>query len=246
MQTNLIKNTLLLILFVIALLIFYFIKPIAQPANYHQFADARVYLGIPNFSNVMSNLFFLLIGCLGLTHLNHIPDLFKRMMYLAFFAGVILVTFGSSYYHLSPNNFSLLWDRIPIAIVMMCFVIIIIYERINKPFAKIICLPLIIIGILTTLYWYATANLTPYLFTQIFPAIFIPATLLLYPQKDTYIWWALVMYLLGRITEYFDHGIYQLSFQVISGHTLKHLLMALGLFAIYLYATENHKSNHTS
>jgi hypothetical protein len=37
----------------------FFAPPIAQPPEYHQFADSRTFLGIPNFLDVASNLLFL-------------------------------------------------------------------------------------------------------------------------------------------------------------------------------------------
>ena len=39
--------------------------PITQWAGYHDFADARAWLGIPNAENVLSNLPFALIGAWG-------------------------------------------------------------------------------------------------------------------------------------------------------------------------------------
>jgi hypothetical protein len=32
-----------------------------------------------------------------------------------FFAGVTAVAFGSSYYHLNPNDATLVWDRLPVS-----------------------------------------------------------------------------------------------------------------------------------
>ena len=51
------------ILVVIAAMI---LPPVAQPAEYHQFADQRNFFGIPNFNDVISNLAFLLSGGAGL------------------------------------------------------------------------------------------------------------------------------------------------------------------------------------
>lgn len=39
---------------------------VAQPLSYHQFADQRGWLGIPNFGNVASNLGFAIVGLWGL------------------------------------------------------------------------------------------------------------------------------------------------------------------------------------
>jgi hypothetical protein len=41
------------------------LPPLPQPPEYHQFADQRTLLGIPNFFNVFSNVAFLLVGAAG-------------------------------------------------------------------------------------------------------------------------------------------------------------------------------------
>ena len=51
---------------VISLLALLFVPPIPQPQDYHQFADQKILLGIPNFWNVVSNLPFIAVGTMGL------------------------------------------------------------------------------------------------------------------------------------------------------------------------------------
>jgi hypothetical protein len=48
----------------------FLVKPMAQPLSYHDFADQRSWLGIPNFWNVFSNFPFLLVGLYGLSSLK--------------------------------------------------------------------------------------------------------------------------------------------------------------------------------
>ncbi len=48
---------------------FFFYAECPQAAGYHEFADTRIFLGIPNFLNVISNIPFLLVGILGLRFL---------------------------------------------------------------------------------------------------------------------------------------------------------------------------------
>ena len=38
------------------------LPPVSQPQSYHQFADTRRFLGVPNFCDVVSNLPFVVIG----------------------------------------------------------------------------------------------------------------------------------------------------------------------------------------
>jgi len=76
-----------------------FVPRVAQDPAYHNFADTRAALGIPNFLNVVSNLPFLVVGALGLAFLARDTrrggaDAFaspaERRPYWPFFTGVAL------------------------------------------------------------------------------------------------------------------------------------------------------------
>src|SRR5436190_12124751 len=102
-----------------------FVPRITQDPAYHNFADQRSWLGIPNTLNVVSNLPFLLVGILGF---------FARprdLPYVVLFCGVTLTAFGSSWYHWSPNNATLVWDRLPMAVGFMGLLAAITAERIS-------------------------------------------------------------------------------------------------------------------
>src|SRR5262245_54252564 len=73
------------------------LPPIPQDQDYHQFADQRIIIGIPNFWNVVSNLPFLAVGAAGLRRFRDNPAA------IVFFLGVFLTGIGSSYYHWDPN-----------------------------------------------------------------------------------------------------------------------------------------------
>ena len=51
-----------------------FVPPIPQDPNYHSFADLRALLGIQNFSDVVSNVPFFLVGALGIVFILRRPD----------------------------------------------------------------------------------------------------------------------------------------------------------------------------
>jgi len=109
---------------IVIAIISFLIPPIPQPLSYHNFADHRAWLGIPNFNDVASNLPFAIVGIWGLivmfaTGATKFVDERERWFYLVMFAALILTAFGSGYYHLAPDNARLVWDRIPIMIVFM-------------------------------------------------------------------------------------------------------------------------------
>src|SRR5499427_8859447 len=86
-----------------------FLPRIPQPASYHNFADHRSWLGIPNFGDVVSNLPFALVGIWGLVALFtpgriNLTDSRECWPYVVMFASLVLTACGSGYYHLTPNN----------------------------------------------------------------------------------------------------------------------------------------------
>src|SRR5450631_1035735 len=109
--------------------------PITQDPGYHDFADRRGMINIPNFYNVLSNLPFVVIGIMGMRLAGSeratggLPEL--RVLYLTFFIGVFLAGFGSAYYHYHPDNQTLLWDRLPMTIAFMALFSAIIGETIS-------------------------------------------------------------------------------------------------------------------
>ncbi len=104
---------LLLIITAVIPLIFLSLPRIPQPEAHHLFADRRSVLGMPNFGDVASNLPFAVIGVWGLIFLlrpesiestSRFLEPGERWPYSFVFMGLLLTAFGSSYYHLSPNN----------------------------------------------------------------------------------------------------------------------------------------------
>jgi len=217
----------------------FFLQPIAQDPQYHAFFDQRTILGIPNFWNVISNLPFLVVGLLGIYNIvgtnkvKLINDF--RYAYIMFFVGISLVAFGSGYYHIWPDNHSLLWDRFPMTIAFMALFAIIIAEFISLKLAKLMFWPLLIIGASSVYYWYYTetlgkGDLRIYVLVQFLPLLIIPISLLCFRPRYTLssgYWYILTAYIIAKLLELFDQQTYSL-FSIISGHSLKHIAAALG------------------
>jgi hypothetical protein len=212
--------------------------PIHQPLAYHHFADARTLLGVPNFWNVLSNLPFVLVGLAGLAwtvrHL-HAIERHLRPAWLLLFAGVALVGLGSGWYHLDPDNSSLVWDRLPMTLAFMAFFAIILGEHVELRLAKLLLWPLLFVGVASVLYWRATDDLRPYALVQFLPVLLIPLLVLLYPRRGSGpVWAALGCYVLAKGLEQFDPQVYAALGHAISGHSLKHVAAAAGMGALWL------------
>ena len=241
----------IIIICMVAIVSMFLLGPIAQDPVYHLFADQRKLLSLPNFADVTSNVFFLVIGLLGLKQLFkgqlNIVDEFKHA-YLFLFLGIALTAFGSAYYHISPNNQTLFWDRLPIAIAMMSLISIILAEFVCLKFAKLVFWPALMLGALSVIYWIWTENtghgdLRFYGLVQFLPMASIPIILICFKSRFSHVhayWWLLLCYAAAKVFEHFDKETF-LALGIISGHTLKHLIAALGLWLL-LKSFQNRKS----
>lgn len=206
------------------------LPPVPQPQWYHNFADQRTFFGIPNFNNVVSNFPFAVVGVWGLVFLRRANR--EHRSYWIVFIGLILTAFGSSYYHLQPNNDRLVWDRLPMVIVFMSLLAAIIAERISER-AGLWLLPLLLfIGVASVWQWHVSelrgaGDLRFYAAVQLYAVLFLIIAMLL-PSPYTRRWDLVVVagfYLLAKILETLDRPIFELG-HIVSGHTLKHLAAA--------------------
>ena len=228
-----------------SLLAFFFVPAIPQPLEYHNFIDQQSWLNIPNFGDVASNFGFLIFGVWGLlvvqkTSLENPSKLAWRI----FFLGISLTAIGSGYYHWAPSNDTLLWDRLPMTISFMSLVSLVVTQVINESFGKKLLIPLLIIGFSSVFYWHFTeqqgaGDLRPYAIVQFVPLIAIPFILFTYPVTKTLkkgIWLLIVFYILAKFSEALDEVIY--DHFIMSGHSLKHLLAAFGIYFMLAPAKE--------
>ena len=225
------------------------LDPIAQDLAYHHFADQRALFGIPNYGDVTGNGLFVIFGLMGIRYiLRHKPaDVFtmegERALWLVFFAGAACVGLGSAYYHLSPDNATLVWDRLPMTIVFMAFFTLIIMERIHHRIGLWLCPLLLLTGAGSVLYWDYTeglghGDLRPYVLVQFLPLILIPLKLWLFPPRYSglgYLGHTVGWYVLAKVLEHFDAAIFRIFHQTVSGHTLKHLAAAMAVYSMLNY-----------
>lgn len=232
---------LLAILTVVVALVACMLPRIPQPLSYHQFADRRSFLGIPNFGDVVSNLPFAIIGIWGLALLKrsnlkqgsrHFIEPREQWPYLAVFVGLFLTAFGSSWYHLDPNNETLVWDRLPMTVTFMGMVAAMIMERISVRLGLWLLTPLLLIGMGSVLQWHLSevrgaGDLRFYASVQAYSALVILLALLFPPRytQGRYLGYVVGFYALAKALEFFDKTIFA-ALRVVSGHTLKHLAAA--------------------
>jgi hypothetical protein len=216
-----------------------------QPLSYHVFADCRTFWAIPNFFNVISNLPFLVGGALGLAIIWNGRGAFisgrEQLPYIVFFVGAFLTCFGSAYYHAAPDNPRLVWDRLPMTLGFAGLVSAAIAERVDLKLGLRALWPLLLLGVITVIYWYATeragqGNIIPYAAYQAWSIVAIVWVIVAFPARryshGGLLAWAAVWYGLAKIFETFDLQVYRFLHGTLSGHSIKHVLAAGAVFAV--------------
>jgi hypothetical protein len=221
--------------------------PMPQPLAYHNFADQRPLLGMPHMLNVASNLPFLVVGVWGMVFMasesSRHPGVFlrtpERCAYWIYFLGLALTGIGSSYYHANPNNDTLVWDRMALALTFMALFTAILAERLCWKLSAWLVGPLVVLGIASVLYWHwtetqGTGDLRFYFVVQFFPLVALPILFLLFKPRYTGtgdLIASLACYGVAKLLELFDATVYAQG-GLVSGHTLKHLIAGLSAYFI--------------
>ena len=238
-----------------ALVIFVFglagFAPMPQDSAYHQFADQRVFYGVPHFWNVLSNVPFAVVGLLGcwwVLRYGRTRPAFEapheRVAYLVFFAGELLTCFGSGYYHSGPSNATLVWDRLVFSLMLTSMFAIVVTEFVDRRVGRFMLAPIVSLGLVSVLYWWYTeaagrGDVRVYALVQFYPVVAMPVIFLLCRSRYTHarlfsLMW--VFYAIAKAAETYDREIFAWS-GVVSGHTLKHFVAACASY-VPLYALQ--------
>jgi hypothetical protein len=229
------RHLLLLFIVVGSLALMLSQHPFGQDPKYHDFADRRVFFGIPNFSDVTSNLVFLFVGIAGVRFCLRSGFGSLRPAWLALFTGVALVSVGSAHYHWNPNSETLVWDRFPMTIGFMGLLAALWGEYVCKNIGKVLLVPAILVGFCSVLYAHWFDDLRFYYWIQLIPLLILPVVMGLFRSGYSHQWLllvALACYIFAKVSEAHDREMFIFTHGLCSGHALKHLLAGLGCFTI--------------
>ena len=237
-----------------AVCLFLTVKPIEQDLNYHNFADGRPLPlcgcgQVQNWQNVLSNVPFFIGSIVGLLTLQRDDLVFvseweRTVGWPTLFIGIGLVSFGSGYYHWSPSNATLAWDRAPMTIAFMALLSILADERMGEYFQKefgvaigaVTIFPAVAVGLGSVIYWHFVDDLRPYVIVGLVLPMFVaPLIMLTFPGKYTgneHQLGSAGWYLLAKVCEELDKQIFVATRKAVSGHTLKHLFASFITFQL--------------
>lgn len=229
-----------------AVMLFY--GPLHQFESFNQLADHSVLGGIHHAGDVISSGGYAIVGLFGI--LTLLPNRLHPSIrsgwagYSLFLFSLILTALGSAYYHLSPSDGRLVWDRLPIALCCAGLLAAVRAESRRLPTSVPATVVLAGCAIASVIWWRVSefagdgGDLRPYLLLETLPLALIPLWQAIYdvPYADR-VWFgsALGLYIVGKSAQALDFHI-QARVGWISGHTIWHLLAAAaaGVIAVRL------------
>ena len=214
---------------------------VAQDQSYHQFADRRIFFGLPNTLDSLSNLAFIGFAGWGLVwqrcgRLRFTPVVLNRMATL-FFVGFLATGMGSFWYHRAPDDAGLALDRLGMVIAFAGVLGMAAAHRVSARAGLALGLLALALGPLSVGWWQTSGNVAPYALMQ-FGGIALVVWLMFQPTATRTAsngpnWAALIAaYVLAKLFESFDQQLFQMTHQIVSGHTLKHLAAACAALAV--------------
>lgn len=232
----------MLIAAVLGLLAFALLGPsITQPVHQHAFADQRMWGGIPFAMDVLSNLSFAVWGLAGGLSLFGLLRRAKLNTEHAlaglFFAGLVVTTAASSWYHLQPDDAGLGADRLGMVIAFAGLLGLAVAGRISHRAGVAIAVAVLLLGPLSVWFWLASGNVLPWLGIQFGGMGLILWTSTMKPLPAALaVRWGIVMviYALAKGFEIYDCSIFELTQKQLSGHSMKHIVAAFAALPVYL------------
>ena len=197
-------------------------KPIPREDKYHDFIDNKSIFNIENGLNVISNLALLLPVFYFYSKSNKFSFLYIN---------IILLSFTSIYYHLNPNKDSIIYDMI---FVVGTHTAAIMY-LLNKDIKNYIY----ILGIYSVYYAYIYDDRRLYELIKYSSSIYFIYHIYINKRLSNYSYLLILFYLIQDYVAKYDKYIYNITNQIISGHTLKHIIGSINIF-IVIYLLNNY------
>ncbi len=207
-------------------------------AHGHPFVDARVWAGIPNALDVLSNLPFLLFGAWGLFRLSRrsvgmpVP---QRWAMTVFFVGLVVTFAGSSHYHWQPDTWGLMWDRLGMGVAFAGVLGLAVAERVSPRAAGATSFVTCVSAALAAWWCAATGDVLPWACIQ-FGGMLLVLVCAFLPKQAQAVgvnWLALIaFYALAKVVEGADVAVFTATAELVSGHSLKHLVASLAALPV--------------
>jgi hypothetical protein len=225
---------------------------VPQAAGYHAFADQQARWGLPHAADVLSNLPFLFVALAGAWRLRVGADAASRAeaaLAAVAFAGLALTACGSAWYHLQPDDAGLWVDRAAMA-VAFAGLLGLAACRASHRAGVVLGAVLLLAGPAAVQAWSATGSLLPWVVLQGGGVLVLVALASMPSPGALPVRWWLVLagYALAKLLELGDHAIWAFTGEMVSGHTLKHVVAAAAVWPVVhaLGTSARHRHNRAA
>lgn len=206
------------------------------------FADMRAWHGLPFAMDVASNLPFAVFGVWGLLRLRRFDTLHERLRSAAaldcawlFFAGLVFTAAGSVFYHLQPDALRLAADRAGMAIAFAGMLGLAVCERVSLRAGWPAACVAFAGGLMAVAVYHERGDVLPWAVVQFGGMALVLGLALLRPVPGAMglkLGAVIFFYAAAKLLELGDHWVFEATGQVVSGHTLKHLVAACAAWPV--------------
>ena len=216
---------------------------LAQPVHYHDFADQRSWGWLPHAMDVVSNLPFALWGMVGIWALlravrEQAVSAAAAAMAGLFFGGLWVTAAVSAAYHLQPGDAGLAWDRGGMVLAFAGLLGLAAMRAVSTRAGMALATAVLVLGPLSVHAWSLTGNVLPWAVLQFGGMALILGFACLRPAqaRELPVRWALLIaiYALAKLLELGDHAVYEWTGQLVSGHSLKHMVAACAAWPVVM------------
>jgi hypothetical protein len=226
---------------------------VAQPSHYHEFADQRSWGWLPHAMDVISNMPFALWGMVGVWALlwavraRAVSGAAAAMAAL-FFGGLWVTTAVSAAYHLQPDDAGLVWDRAGMVLAFAGLLGLAVMHAVSARAGLALAAAVLVLGPLSVLGWSLSGDVLPWAVLQFGGMALILGCAFVRPAhaRGLPVRWGLLIaiYALAKLLELGDHAVYEWTGQLVSGHSLKHVVASFAAWPVVsaLLATRKTKA----
>ncbi len=214
-------------------------KLVVLPASAHGFVDVRAWAGIPHAMDVLSNLPILLMGLVGLAAVKGLRSVSvspeTRQALVVFFVGLVLTSLGSAWYHWAPDANGLVWDRLGMAVAFSGVLSLAVAERVGRQAAALTLRLVLVVAAMSAVLPFAQGNVLPWGVVQFGGMALMVWVAWQKPCKTAMgirLGLVVLVYALAKLLELGDAAVFQASGELVSGHSLKHLVASLAAWPV--------------
>ena len=212
----------------------------------HPFVDARMFWGIPNFMDVLSNAPLLVAGLLGVgvlqTRRGTQTMPIVQLAMAVFVVGLMLTGLGSAWYHWAPDAQGLVLDRLGMAVTFAGALALAVSERVSVAAASVTLRMSLMVALLSAVMPLTHDNVWPWVVVQFGGMALMGWLSMQKPVAGAMgvrIGVLLALYAVAKLFELGDQAIFHATGELVSGHTLKHLVAALAVLPAVMAVRQN-------